>query len=417
MADEVKNVESIESLEDLDNFSNELSESDVSEGNEMVDEGLADVEASLKGEEEAEELVEAGEEESEEHKNASKEILEGDTSEEDSDMGLLEGQRIKDAEEEKEAEGDAEAYVPEGKYKFKDEFFEFDEVVKNAIKSKEDEDLFKDLYSARAGMDVVKKAREDSDARYVEMKTNYDTLSAENTQEKALNDNVANLMTSLAQGDANALDKLLKASGVSEEALYKLGERLGQHIQNPQEYNRQLNEHRNMVQQQVIQQQQTSVDNSSRGVAEDATTNKINECLSDPEIAAIASAVDSKLGQGKFLEKVYQEGTRLQNNKQAPSIDKLPDFVRGIANEYKALGIAPVQPAAPAAQPAAAAPVAQAPAPAPEKKIIATKAMKKPTKGIPVVGGGEGVPVHTGYKKGEGIAYLDRKIEALEDSE
>jgi len=130
-------------------------------------------------------------------------------------------------------EGEVASYAPDFTYKVKDEVFEFDEAVREAIKSKEVEDKFRDLYTRAAGLDDYKSKYSDIESKYNEQTPQLERL-------------IGGYKTLMSYRDDGDMDRLMSTLGVGEEALIEYVGKLLEREELPEEQKVALKQNREM---------------------------------------------------------------------------------------------------------------------------------------------------------------------------
>lgn len=117
-----------------------------------------------------------------------------------------------------ENDGDGNDYVPNFKYKVKDEEFDFDERVQGIIKTKEDEDYFRDIYTRAGGIDSYKQKVNDYESKVSKLTSGIDELSQGFHRIKELRDsgNMSELVHTLGIEEDKIVDYALELARRSE---------------------------------------------------------------------------------------------------------------------------------------------------------------------------------------------------------
>lgn len=259
-------------------------------------------------EEEAEETANSTEDTSIEA-STEENVDEQTASEEESDS---EGE---DQESDQEKEADSEEapkdeYVADLTYKVHDEEHKFDEKVNGFIKSKEDEDFFRDLYTRAAGIDVLKpkleKYREEAQTATEENRG----LKSENIQHKQNWNFYNDLVDRGRTGDESALNALLDTFDIPDKVL---GEALAKRLEmSPEQH-----AHRRALAAQAQQKDQidsraTDLDAREASIEAKEALAEVDATLSNEEFKEVINFVDSKRGVGSFREEVLALGIDLE---------------------------------------------------------------------------------------------------------
>jgi hypothetical protein len=125
-------------------------------------------------------------------------------------------------------------YTPDFTYKVKDEVFEFDESLREAIKSKEIEDKFRDLYTRAAGLDDYKSKYSDIESKYNQTQPQLERMIG----------GYQNLMKFRDEGD---MDRLMSVLGVTEEQWLNHAEAMLERHDLPEEQQQALKQNRELT--------------------------------------------------------------------------------------------------------------------------------------------------------------------------
>lgn len=227
--------------------------------------------------------------------------------EEESDEELEDGEEQEDDVEE---EGSDEPYTPTLKYKVKDKEFEFDPRLKDVIKSKKDEEYFRDLYTKAAGLDTYKSRSSELENQAKQLLAGYTKLQE--------------------MRDQKQYDKLASALGLNEEAIidmaaHAIRKKDEEAKLTPAE--KQMREELAQVKSQLNQYQSQSKQYGetlrTKEVENDITS--IQNLAKSKEYSPIANAMKS-VGLDMFNE-VVQAGIYLENTGQEPDIRDVVDLV------------------------------------------------------------------------------------------
>ena len=117
---------------------------------------------------------------------------------------------------------DDAVYTPNYKYKVKDEEFDFDERVHSAIKSQDDEDYFRDIYTKAGGIDSYKQKVDGYETKITELTGGVDELSQGFHRIKELR-------------DKGNMSELIHTLGIKEDDVVNYALELAKKNQLPQE--------------------------------------------------------------------------------------------------------------------------------------------------------------------------------------
>jgi len=296
------------------------------------------------------------------------------------------------------------AYEPNFQYKFQDEFHEFDDRVKAAIKSKEDEDYYRDLITRAKGMEIQKQRVSEYETKVKEWEGKYNDLNSRSENNDQTIQYVSNLMEGISRGDSQSFETLLGLCNVNNDTLLRLGETLARHIENPQAFMQQQQQRQQQMAQVQQQQHTQSVDAQAQELAQQRTEFYLDRALSDPNVADIVNYVDSVAGQGSFKEEVKALGAKMVAENPRLTFDDLPMIVDNIAQKYSKFR--------PAAQP-------QAPqAPAQPEPVIKQQIVKNnTTTTLPNVASTGGQAKSNVYKPGSGLDGLNERYKQVTGDE
>jgi len=297
------------------------------------------------------------------------------------------------------------AYEPNFQYKFQDEFHEFDDRVKAAIKSKEDEDYYRDLITKAKGMEIQKQRVSEYETQVKEWEGKYNDLNSRSENNDQTIQYVSNLMEGISRGDSQSFETLLGLCNVNNDTLLRLGETLARHIENPQAFMQQQQQRQQQMAQVQQQQQTQSVDAQARELAQQRTEFYLDRALSDPNVADIVSYVDSVAGDGSFKEEVKALGAQMVAENPNLTFDDLPMIVNNIAQKYSKFR--PSQPAPQAPQ----APVQ--PEPVIKQQIVKNNT----TTTLPNVSSQGGQAKSNVYKPGSGLDGLTERYKQVTGDE
>jgi hypothetical protein len=200
-------------------------------------------------------------------------------------------------EEEKEPEKKEpvpDAYAPNYKYKVYDKEKEFPESVRPVIKSKADEDYFRDLYTKADGVEEVKGKLEKYRKSYEEVEPKYNELKSK--------------VDKLQYFAKNDLDTYLEISGVPESVLFDHVSRKLKLQENPEEA-RAYNESRQASRRAFdLEQNNRSMDQELALLKAQQHQTELHLALTNPDYSSFEKDFDSRLGPGAFRQEVDKYG-------------------------------------------------------------------------------------------------------------
>lgn len=198
-------------------------------------------------------------------------------------------------------------YVPNYDYKVKDETLKFDERVLGSIKSKEDEDYYRDLYTRAAGLDSYKAKVKETESQAQTLIGGYKTL-------QDLRDG----------GDIRGLQKAL---GLSDDAILDFATELLDEDELPEEQKTMMASNRTM--QSELDELRTKVsgydarDSDARVLAE---KNELSSIIKSDTYSEVSNAM-AAVGHDMSAE-VIREGTMMYNQSGVePSIAEVVKIV------------------------------------------------------------------------------------------
>jgi len=127
-----------------------------------------------------------------------------------------------------EVSTESDAFEPNYSYKVKDEEFEFDDRVKSIIKTKEDEDYFRDIYTRADGINTYKQKISDYESKVNELTDGVNELSNGFHRIKELRDN-------------DNIQELMHTLGIKEESIVNYALELAKQQALPQEERERIN--------------------------------------------------------------------------------------------------------------------------------------------------------------------------------
>lgn len=255
----------------------------------------------------------------------------------------------------KEAESNEQepvAYTPTLSYKVKDEERAFDERFKSVIKSKEDEDYIRDLYTRADGLPLIKEKLEATEGRVKEYENTVATLQeTAATAYSFFND----LKESVTSGNPRkAIEKL----GMDEDTVLRMAIEIAQEREMPEAQRKALQAQRELAKnnEMILAEQQALREQNEMLVRQQHAMT--NDSLAAQQTAELNGHINGKysdlnkklteVGVNMFDEAVMLGRNMFAQTRQMPS---LGDLVDTVANKYtKLVG----QVAAPVAQQQAA---------------------------------------------------------------
>ena len=372
-------------------------------GLDALAEKLEEIEASETASQEPVETIDISEEESqleeiiEEPKR--EEIVETKNENKDKDEEVKSEIEASTTDSEGETEESKEnEYSPNYQYKFQDEMHDFDERVKSAIKSNEDEEFFRDLYTKSRGMDMYKGRFEESEKSLSENKEKYTSLETKSNNSDITINHFAKLLEGIHNGNIESFNEILSLSNATPQALQSIGMALADHLDNPQNYNSLMNDNRVNLEKQRQEERSSSLEQEQMKLAQERTEFEVSKALSNPEINELVEYVDSTWGKGTFKERVWKAGETRQAKNQKVGFEEIPNLVAEVAEWFSKAR--PSQESNTVNKEETKAPVQ-------------TRIVNNPTSSLPNVRGDRGVPVKSNYVKGTGLDGLASRYKEI----
>lgn len=289
-----------------------------------------------------------------------------------------EGGDSKDLELDGAVEGEAPAYEPNFKYKVLGEEKEFDEWAKKLVKSKEDEDFYRDILTKVHGVDHIKQERDS-------FREQANTLRETQERYQTLTQNLDVLSQYVNNGN---LDAFFQSIGITQDQVMQYAmKQLQLSEMTPEqraEYERATRAQQNEV---LLGQQNEQLSTQMQELQHRQRMFELDSFISQPGLNEQVSAFDQRLGQaGAFKQEVINRAVAHYNQtgQDLPVKDAVESVLRvaGISVGQQTTQMAP----SPQGTPHAA-----------QTKVVP---QEKPT--IP-------------NTKGSGLSPTKRKISSIED--
>lgn len=211
---------------------------------------------------------------------------------------------------------ETQSYTPDYTYKVKDEERSFDERFHNIVKSKDDEEYLRDLYTRADGLDSVKSRLESREDAYKRIYSHAQELT----------NGYANLMKYRDSGDVRNLQKAL---GITDDFVVNWGLSLAEEEQLPDEQ-RELVRMNRELQEQLAEKdymlKTSQVQDDERSIQEDI--HELEGYMKSEEFAPLVDAM-GKNGLS-FVDTVTMIGSHeFQTTGKEPTIRDVCDRVRG----------------------------------------------------------------------------------------
>ncbi len=222
-------------------------------------------------------------------------------------------------------------YKPDHNYSFKDESFEFDDKVKGMIKSKEDEQMFRDLFTAQKAQEAYKGF---GSLREIESKMGeYETLTETQAKYNELDTEINVLGGMLQKGN---IEQFRQHLGIPKEQLLEWAIKEAKAIENP-EYAQELNNQYQIDQQTFNLQQQNEMlhNRIDQGEIQQKVA-ELDSGLENSEVSKVASAYDEMAGKpGSFRQAIIDHGTNIFHT-QGRNIE-VSEAVQAVTQKFQGL--------------------------------------------------------------------------------
>lgn len=199
---------------------------------------------------------------------------------------------------------------------------ELDEVIRGAIKSKEDEEKWKKFYSKAYGFDFVADGREKARGELTQYKSQAEPI-------------LKYAQEATKAWKAGDLDTFFEVLGVPHDKLQQYVYNKLQQQELPPEHRTAIEQNRQMQRQmQALQEQMQSYQQNSFQTQQQALYNELNAELSKPEIKAIVEAFDKRaneIGAVPFHEVIRQQGEYIfmtQNGRIARPSELIQNYIK-----------------------------------------------------------------------------------------
>jgi hypothetical protein len=189
------------------------------------------------------------------------------------------------------------AYTPNFKFKAADKEQEFDDFVRNAVKTPEQEKKLRELYEKAYGLDHVKSERE-------KYRNDYKTI---NEQHSALNKGLDQLSSMLRNKDYHGFMEALK---IPEQDILQYALSRVQYKEMPPEQRQQLDQQYQAQQRLAyLEQANQELVSGYQSQMVQQRTSELDGYIGRPEVSQVASAFDARVGrQGAFRDEVIRRG-------------------------------------------------------------------------------------------------------------
>lgn len=197
------------------------------------------------------------------------------------------------------------AYEPNFKFKVLDQEKEFDEFLRGAVTSKEQEDALRDLYTKAHGLDSVKEKytslNESIEKDYMPIVQDYNALV---TLEQ-------NVMNAVKNNDLKTVSDVL---GISENQILQYAKDILDYREMDPQQRAQLDNQRKIAQENAnFQQQQVETKSQYEELAVQNRQLELNLELLKPEISSFKEKFNAKAGPQAFEQAIIMMGNQVWN--------------------------------------------------------------------------------------------------------
>ncbi|HYX39924.1 MAG TPA: hypothetical protein VE954_43060 [Oligoflexus sp.] len=205
-----------------------------------------------------------------------------------------------------EAAAEIEAYSPDFKFKVGESEHEFDERVRGVLKSKEDEEYFRDLYTKAYGLDVVKKRHEE---KWNAKEQEWQTKESEYSGLRSQFDRVQNTIQKLNTLKGQDFGVFQKAWDIPNQAILQRASEILQVHGDPEAQARADKVYADRLQMLQYEDRVNQESQTQQAMTRQLHEMKLHQALMSPDIIQFAAEYDKRMGQGAFLEEVNMVGT------------------------------------------------------------------------------------------------------------
>lgn len=202
---------------------------------------------------------------------------------------------------------------------------EFDARVKEWIKSKEDEDFIRDLYTKADGIEGLKTQRDQYRNQFNELSSEVNAVL-----DAASKGDLKAVLTSVGW-DVSNIGNVLHGLGVSKDDIIKYAYQLAQLTPEQETLQNQLRQEE-LKRKQLEQQNQQLTQQDLQSKLQQRQV-EVTQLISTPEILPIAQQIDALRGEGTFFREVWERGKALyfDTGKDLPATE----VVKMVADAYK----------------------------------------------------------------------------------
>jgi hypothetical protein len=194
------------------------------------------------------------------------------------------------------------AYEPDFGYQIRGEQFTFDERLHSAVKDKETEEFLRDTMTKAHGLDAVKTRLDDSEAKYGDLQSRYETSDIENQNFRSELEHLNKLKESDPMG-------FQRQWGLTDKWVLDRATSILEHQDNPAQG--QLAEQAYNARQENWQNEQTMNRESERSqsMRREMHGMKMTQAMNGSEISSFAKDYDQRMGDGSFKAQVDDFGS------------------------------------------------------------------------------------------------------------
>lgn len=209
-----------------------------------------------------------------------------------------------------ETQPQAEAYMPDWKFKAANKEHEIDEWLRPVVKNKEHEQKLKELYEKAFGLDEVKTTREKIREEYKGYKSQTEPLVQTVTQASQLYQGaIKAYQDGNVRGAVFKLEEAFKHLGINEKVLQNYVFQKLKMDELPADQKAEYNRQRELETQfSQVQEQMQHWQSQAQQMAVSQRQFELQQATSKPEVASVVSSFDQRNGPGSFQNEVILRG-------------------------------------------------------------------------------------------------------------
>lgn len=194
------------------------------------------------------------------------------------------------------------AYEANYGYQIKGEEHTFDERLHPIIKDKDTEDFLRDTFTRSMGLDRVKDRLTESQKKYSDLETQYNTSNTENQNFRGSLERLNELKDSDPMG-------FQKQWGLNDQWVLDRATQILEHSDNPQQAQMALQASQDREQAFQNEQNFSRENARSQTMERELHSMKMNQALTAGEVGEFARSYDTRMGEGAFKAQVDDFGS------------------------------------------------------------------------------------------------------------